>query len=323
MKAILIKQAGGIEQLQLQECDMPQCGPDDVLVQMKVVGINFIDINLRKGSYKPPYYPFIPGKEGAGEVMEVGHNVKHLKPGDRVTFCFSGSGTYAEFVAIPANQVVVIPESISFEIAAATMLQGLTAYYLSHKTFPLNSHHTALIHAGAGGVGLLLIQMAKARNAKVITTVSTEEKAKLAKEAGADHVILYTRESFLEKVKSLTHDSGVNVVYDAVGKTTFDDSLKSLAVRGMLVSYGQASGAVPPFELSRLSEKSLFLTRPTLMHYIMTKAELDEMSAALFDLIQKEKLKIIIGQRYALADAAKAQADMEERKTVGKSILIV
>ncbi len=323
MKAIQVAQAGGIEQLQLQECDIPQYGPDDVLVQAKVAGINFIDIYNRTGLYKPAYYPYIPGKEGSGVISAVGSQVKHLKPGDRVAYCEAGSGTYAEFVAIPAKEVVLIPESISFETAAAAMLQGLTAYYLSHITFPLHSHHIALIHAGAGGVGLLLIQMAKLLGAKIITTVSSDEKAKLAKSAGADNVIIYTRESFLEAVMSLTQASGVNVAYDSVGKTTFEDSMKSLAIRGMLVSYGQSSGPVATVDMLKLAGKSLFLTRPSLGHYLMTQTELNTMSSALFNLIQKNKIKITIGQRYPLADVAKAHADLEGRKTMGKSILVI
>lgn len=323
MKAIQVKQAGGAEQLQFVEIPIPEYGPNDVLVQLKATGVNFIDIYTRTGLYKPIRYPFIPGKEGSGIVMSVGANVKNIRPGDRIAFCVGGTGTYAEYVAIPEDQVVSIPASMSFETAAAIMLQGLTAYYLSHYTFQLNQNHIALIHAGAGGVGLLLIQMAKILKAKVITTVSNEEKEKIVKIAGADEAVIYTRTSFVEAVKKFTQNLGVNVAYDAVGKTTFNDSMASLALRGMLVSYGQASGPVPPIEIIKLAEKSLFLTRPTLHHYTKTRAELNSMSAALFDLIEKNKLQITIGNRYTLNEATKAQADLEERKTIGKSILII
>lgn len=323
MKAILVRQSGGIDQLHLEDVSVPECGPKDVLVKLKAVGINFIDIYVRKGLYKTNQFPYIPGKEGSGEVVSVGKDVQAFKPGDRVAFCAAGTGTYAEYAAIPADQVVLIPASLSFETAAAVMLQGLTAYYLSHQTFLLSKNHVALIHAGAGGVGLLLIQMAKLVDAKVITTVSNEEKAKLAMIAGADEVVIYTQNSFLEAVKKITNGTGVNVVYDSVGKTTFEDSLIALAIRGMLVSYGQSSGPVLPIELSKLAEKSLFLTRPTLFHYIKTKEELDNMSLALFDLISNNKLQVTIGKRYPLEEVATAHLDLENRKTIGKSILLI
>ena len=323
MRAIQVKQAGGVEQLVIQECPVPLCKPDEVLVQIKVAGINYIDVYIRKGLYNPPYYPFIPGKEGSGIVIEVGNNVKDIKKSDRVAFCVGGSGTYAEFAALPAHQVIPIPDDLSFEIAAAAMLQGLTAYYLSHKTILLNENHHILIHAGAGGVGLLLIQMAKMLGAKVMVTVSTEEKAKLVKTAGADEIVLYTQESFLIKVMEWTHHQGVNVVYDAVGKTTFEDSLKSLAIRGMLVSYGQSSGFIAPIQLSQLAEKSLYLTRPNLGHYTQSNVESIEMTTELFEMIISNHLKILVGQRYPLAEAATAHADLEARKTIGKSVLMI
>lgn len=323
MRAIQVKQAGGPEQLILQEVPAPDYGVEDVLVQIKAAGINYIDIYLRTGLYPPAHYPYTPGKEGSGIVVAVGKNVNEIKEGDRVAFCGTSTGSYAEFVALPADQIVVIPDSISFEMAAAVMLQGLTAYYLSHLTFPIKKDDEVLIHAGAGGVGLLLIQMAKLRGAKIITTVSTEDKAALAKKAGANDIAIYTQESFLEKVKQVTKNLGVHVVYDAVGKTTFDDSLKSLRVRGMLVSYGQASGPVPPFNVAKLAEKSLYITRPMLIHYTQTKAELRTMAADLFSLIGSGKLNITIGQHYSLTEAAKAHRDLEERKTIGKSIILV
>jgi len=323
MKAIQVKQPGNVDQLHFVECDIPVYSANDVVIQLKAIGINFIDIYTRTGLYQPPHYPYTPGKEGSGVVTSVGKNVTDFKIGDRVAFCFAGSGSYAEYVVIDSNQVVLVPDDISFELAAASLLQGLTAYYLSHLTFPLNKNHTALIHAGAGGVGLLLIQMAKSLHAKVITTVSTQEKAKWTKDAGADETILYTQELFLKKVNEITNHLGVNVVYDAVGKTTFDDSLKSLALRGMLVSYGQASGPIPPLELTRLSERSLYITRPVLGHYANNKNALRQMASALFSLITSNELKITIGQQYSLKDAAKAHTDLETRQTIGKSILLV
>lgn len=322
MRAIRVQQPGGIEVLQLEECEQPAYGDNDILIQIKAAGINYIDIYTRTGLYKSPH-PYTPGKEGSGIVAAVGKNVHQFKKGDRVAFCSPGTGSYAEFTAIPADQVVSIPDAVSFEIAAAAMLQGLTAYYLSHLTFPLKENHSTLIHAGAGGVGLLLIQIAKLAKAIVITTVSSKEKAALTQSAGADATIIYTQESFLDGVMKITNQRGVNVVYDSVGKTTFDDSLKSLALRGMLVSFGQSSGPVPAFELSRLSEKSLYLTRPSLPHYTASSSALNEMANKLFDLIQSGKLKITIGQRYALNDAGKAHADLESRKTIGKSILVI
>ncbi len=323
MKAILINAAGNADQLHLQECPVPTCGPDDVLVQIKAAGINYIDIYTRNGLYKPPHYPYIPGKEGSGIVHAIGSHVKKFQVGDRVTFCVGGTGTYAEFAVLPAKYVVHLPPEISFEIAAAAILQGLTAYYLTHQTFLLAKNQTALIHAGAGGVGLLLIQLAKMLGANVITTVSTTEKMQQVKNMGADIIVNYTQASFLDAIMTYTQQVGVNVVYDAVGKTTFNDSLKSLALRGMLVSYGQASGPPDPMPMSALAEKSLYLTRPTLAHYTRTENELTQLANNLFDLIIKQKLLITIGQRYALKDAVAAHQDLESRKTIGKSVLVV
>jgi NADPH2:quinone reductase len=323
MKAIRVTSAGGPEVLVLDDVPKPAYGPDDVLIELKASGINFIDVYFRKGLYKPESYPYTPGKEGSGNVVAVGKNVKDIHEGDRVVFCLGGSGSYAEYVSIHVSQVVVIPAEMSYEIAAAVMLQGITAYYLSHYTFALNQCHTALVHAGAGGVGLLLIQIAKLKNAKVITTVSTEAKANLARRAGADEVVLYTKDSFLDAVMKFTKDQGVNVVYDAIGKTTFTDSMKSLAIRGMLASYGQASGPIDPIPMLNIAEKSLFVSRPNLKHYIRTRVELMTMCSALFDWVVKEKLHVTIGQRYSLADAQQAHIDLQARKTVGKSILII
>ena len=322
MHAIRVAAPGNAEQLVYKECEQPQPGPQDILVKIKAIGINYIDIYIRTGLYKPPSYPYTPGKEASGEVVAVGDQVKDFTTGDRVAFCSNNSGTYAEYVVVPADQAVHIPDSMDYEIAAAAMLQGLTAYYLTHLTIALHNKHIILVHAGAGGVGLLLIQMARMIGVQVFTTVSGEAKEKIAKKAGADHVIIYSRDSFHEAIQNLTKGKGVDVVYDAVGKDTFADSLLCLTTRGMLVSFGQASGPIPPFDISKLAEKSLYLTRPSLFHYAKTKEELRSMSAALFEFISKKGLQIQIGQRYALRHAAKAHRDLEERRTVAKSILL-
>ena len=294
-----------------------------MLVKTKAIGVNFIDIYIRKGIYKPDKYPYIPGKEASGDVVAVGDAVKNVAVSDRVAFYNSITGTYAEYTVVKADQVVKIPEKMNYEIAAASMLQGLTAYYLSHLTIKLKPNDTVLIHAGAGGVALLLTQMAKYLGAKVISTVSSEAKAKLAKSVGADHTIIYSQHSFLEIVMELTNNHGVNVVYDAVGQDTFDKSLSSLAIRGMLVTYGQASGPVPLIEINRLAEKSLYITRPSLFHYAGTKEELAAMSNALFDFILNKGLQVEIGQHYQLSNTEQAHRDLEQRRTVGKSILLL
>ncbi len=322
MKAIVVSQPGGAEQLVYQDYETPTPNDNQILVKLKAIGINYIDINFRSGAYKTEL-PFIPGKEGCGEIVALGKNVQHFKLGDRVAFCNGSSGSYAEYATVIADQAVPVPQGLSDELAAAALLQGLTAYYLTHLTFQLNKNHGALIHAGAGGVGQLLIQMAKSLGANVISTVSTDTKADLAKSAGADHVINYANKEFANQVMELTQNKGVNVVYDAVGKDTFDQSLKSLTTRGMLVLYGQASGPVPPIDLGVLSGKSLYITRPVLFNYIATRDELLTLSQALFDFILHKGLRVQIGQRYGLQDAMKAHKDLEERRTVGKSILLV
>lgn len=322
MKAILINQTGGAEQLEYTDVDVPKISVNQILVKNKVAGINYIDIYIRNGVYPADKYPFILGKEGCGAVVEVGANVKNFKIGDRVAYC-SANGAYAEYIALDANIAVPVPDAINDEIAAAAMLQGLTAYYLTHLTIKLNPNDTVLVHAGAGGVGLLLIQIAKMLKANVITTVSNSEKAALAKEAGADHCIIYTKEPIVESVMKFTQNHGVRVVYDAVGKDTFFASLDCLDLRGMMVSYGQASGPIPVFDLQKLSAKSLYLTRPKLFDYIVTNEELMTLSNALFDFILNKGLKVQIGQRYPLKDAAIAQRDMEQRKTVAKLLLTI
>ena len=273
MRAIQITQTGGAEVLQLRELPTPTPGPGEALVQIEACGVNFIDIYLREGRYPSPL-PFIPGQEAAGVVVGVGPDVSSVKVGDRVAWC-GVPGTYAQFAVAPVARLIAIPDGVTTRQAAAAMLQGMTAHYLAHSTYAIQKGDAVLIHAGAGGVGLLLIQMAKRLGARVFATVSTEEKAALARAAGADEAILYTREDFAARVRELTAGVGLPVVYDSVGKTTFDGSLACLRPRGTLVLYGGSSGAVPPFDLIQLSTRgSLYVTRPTLKDYTATREEL-------------------------------------------------
>jgi NADPH2:quinone reductase len=283
--------------------------------------VNFIDVYYREGRYKAPL-PFVLGQEGAGVVTAVGTEVKSVKVGDRVAWT-AQLGSYAEYAAVPADRLVPIPPGVSDHEAAAAMLQGMTAQYLSHDTYPLKKGETALVHAAAGGVGLLLVQMAHNIGARVIATVSTEDKAKLARGAGADEVILYSQADFEAETKRLTGGKGVDVVYDSVGKTTFDKGLNILRPRGMMVLFGGSSGAVPPFDLIILTHKgSLFLTRPSLGNYISTREELVARSGAVFSMIAAGTLKLRIEHTYPLAEAQRAQSDLEGRKTTGKLLLI-
>jgi len=321
MKAIQVKQVGGPEVMELVELPVPQPKANEAVVKLAAAGVNFIDVYFREGRYKAPL-PFVVGQEGAGVVTAVGAEVKSLKVGDRVAW--SGLlGSYAEYEAVPADRLVPIPQGVSDQQAAAAMLQGMTAQYLSHSTYPLKNGETALVHAAAGGVGLLLVQMAHHIGARVIATVSTDEKAKLAREAGADEVILYTQADFETETKRLTGAKGVDVVYDSVGKTTFEKGLNVLRPRGMMVLFGGSSGAVPPFDLIALSQKgSLYLTRPTLVSYTATREELVERSGAVFAMIAAGKLKLRIEHMYPLVEAPRAHRDLEGRKTTGKLLLI-
>jgi NADPH2:quinone reductase len=283
--------------------------------------VNFIDIYFREGRYKAPL-PLVLGQEGAGVVTAVGAEVESVKVGDRVAWV-GLLGSYAEYEAVPADRLVPIPQGVSDHEAAAAMLQGMTAHYLSHDTYPLKKGETALVHAAAGGVGLLLTQMAHNIGARVIATVSTEEKAKLAREAGADDLILYSQADFEAETKRLTGGKGVDVVYDSVGKTTFEKGLNVLRMRGMMVLFGGSSGAVPPFDLIALSQKgSLYVTRPTLLNYTATREELVARSSAVFGMISAGKLKLRIEHTYPLAEAQRAHRDLEARKTTGKLLLI-
>ncbi len=321
MKAIRIHAFGGTDVLRYEEVTLPALGADEARVRHEAIGINFVDIYQRAGLYKPPV-PFTLGQEAAGIVEAVGAKVTEVKPGDRVAYS-SALGAYAKLAHVPAWRLVPVPAEISLEQAAAVMLQGMTAHYLARATFPLKPGDTALVHAAAGGVGALLVQLAKAYGARVIGTVSTEAKARVAQSAGADEIIFYTTQDFAAAVKHLTNGQGVEVVYDSVGKTTFDASLNCLKPRGMLVLYGQSSGAVPPFDPQMLNAKgSLFLTRPTLAHYTATRAELLERSGNLFDWMRAGKLTVRIAKSFPLAEVAAAQDFLTSRQAIGKVLLI-
>jgi NADPH2:quinone reductase len=321
MKAIQVKQVGGPEVMKLAELPTPQPKASEAVVKLAASGVNFIDVYVREGRYKAPL-PLVPGQEGAGEVTAVGSEVKSVKVGDHVAWA-GLLGSYAEYAAVPADRLVPVPQGVNDREASAAMLQGMTAHYLSHDTYPLKRGETALLHAAAGGVGLLLVQMAHNVGARVIATVSTEEKAKLARAAGADEVILYTQADFETETKRLTGGKGVDVVYDSVGKTTFDKGLNVLRPRGMMVLFGGSSGAVPPFDLIALSQKgSLYVTRPTLGHYTATREDLVARSGAVFGMMASGKLKLRIEHTYPLAEAEKAHRDLEGRKTTGKLLLI-
>ena len=320
MKAIQIRTTGGPEVLELAELPIPVPGPGQVLIRVEAIGVNFIEIYFRKGVYKAAM-PFIPGSEACGTVEELGPGVTGFAS-DEMVASTAVLGSYAEYALVPAAQLVKVPEGLAPEKAAAAMLQGMTAHYLAFSTFPLKKGDTALIHAGAGGVGLLLTQMAARIGARVITTVSTPAKAELSREAGASEVILYTEQDFEAEVKQLTGGKGVDVVYDSVGKTTFDKSLNCLRPRGLLALFGASSGPVPPFDLIQLNSKgSLYVTRPTLWHYIATRQELDWRSGEVLNWVQSGELKLRTEHIYALDEAAQAQTDLEARRTTGKILL--
>src|SRR5690349_4954713 len=288
MKAIQVQKTGGPEVLTVVDLPVPKPKPNEAVVKIAASGVNFIDVYFREGRYPSPL-PFVDGQEASGTVTEVGSDVKSVKAGDRVAYT-GVMGSYAEFASVPADRLVRVPDKVTDQQAAAAMLQGMTAHYLINTTYPLKKGETALIHAAAGGVGLLLVQMAKNIGARVIATVGTEEKAKLAREAGADDVILYTQQDFEAETKRLTDGKGVHVIYDGVGKTTFDKDLEVLRPRGYLALFGAASGAVPPFDLGKLAQKgSLFITRPTLVHYMATHEELQQRASDVLTMIAKGK----------------------------------
>ncbi|HEX9003339.1 MAG TPA: quinone oxidoreductase [Blastocatellia bacterium] len=321
MKAIVVENTGGPESLVYQDHETPAPKAGEALVKLEAVGLNYIDVYHRTGLYPLPR-PFIPGMEAAGTVEALGEGVSEVAVGDRVAYAMY-PGAYAEYAAVPAGKLVKIPDGVTAQQAAATMLQGMTAHYLVTSTYALKAGDTALIHAAAGGVGLLLIQLAKRIGARAIGTVSTEAKAQLAREAGADDVILYTEQDFEAETRRLTGGKGVQVVYDSVGQTTFLKSLNSLAPRGMLALFGQSSGPVASFDPALLAQKgSLFLTRPSLAAYAATREELLWRAGELFDLINAGELKLRIEKTFPLADAAEAHRQLEGRKTTGKVLLL-
>ena len=321
MKAVRVHQYGGLEALQYEDIPMPEPGEGEARVKIEAVGVNFIDIYHRIGRYQGSL-PLTLGQEAAGTVEAVGSNVTDVKPGDRVVYA-SVQGSYAEYAVAPAWRLVTIPENVDAQQAAAVILQGMTAHYLTHSTYPLKAGETALIHAAGGGTGQLLVQIAKRRGARVIGTASTQEKAALAREAGADEVILYTQTDFVAEVKRLTQGAGVDVVYESVGKDTFDQSLNCLRRRGYLVLFGQSSGSVPPLDPQILNAKgSLFLTRPTLAHYTADRAELLGRVNDLLRWIAAGELKVRIDKTFPLAESGEAHRYLEDRLSKGKVLLI-
>jgi len=321
MKLIQVEQVGGPEQMRLVEAPTPSPGPKQALVKIAASGVNFIDVYFRTGLYKADL-PVTLGMEAAGVVESIGPGVTEVKPGDRVAYAMT-RGSYAEYALVPSWQLILVPDRVDLPTAAAAILQGMTAHYLTHSTFPLKKGSTALVHAAAGGVGGLLIQMAKRAGARVFGTVSTAEKAELARKAGADEVILYTEQDFEAEVKSFTEARGVDVVYDSVGASTFMKSLNCLRPRGMMALFGQSSGPVPPFDPAILNTKgSLFLTRPSLAHHCATREELQWRAGDVLGWVASGELKLRIERTYKLSEAAQAHRDLEARKTAGKLLLL-
>jgi len=321
MKAMRVHRYGGPEAMTPEEIPPPKPGEGEALVRLEAVGVNFIDIYQRMGLYPMPL-PFTPGNEGAGTVAETGPGETEAAVGDRVAYA-GASGSYAEFAVVPSWRLVRIPRGIGPETAAAAMLQGMTAHYLSHDTYPLKPGNACLVHAAAGGVGLLLVQMAKQRGARVIGTVSTPEKARLAREAGADDVILYAEKDFETEVRRITGGQGVEVVYDSVGQATFEKSMNCLTTRGYLVLYGQSSGPVPPFDPQALNTRGgLFLTRPSLGHYTRNREELLARANQVLGWVGEGRLRVRIGETFPLANAGEAHRKLAGRETTGKILLI-
>jgi NADPH:quinone reductase len=322
MRAVRVHKSGGSEELRVDNVPVPSPGAGQALVRVEAAGVNFIDVYKRTGMYKIPL-PSTLGEEGAGTVVAVGDDVDDIKPGDRVAWALV-TGAYADYSVVRADRLVPIPPNVSTQLAAAIMLQGMTAHYLATSTFALKEGDTCLTHAAAGGVGLLLVQIAKMRGATVIGTAGSEEKADLARNAGADHMIIYTRQDFVAEVKRITNGSGVNVVYDSVGATTFMGGLDVLKPRGTMALFGQSSGAVGPLDPQILNQKgSLFLTRPTLAHYALTREELLWRSTELFNWVERGKLDVRIGGEYPLEEVANAHDALEGRRTTGKLVIRV
>jgi NADPH2:quinone reductase len=321
MKAVRVHTPGGPEVMRYEDAPQPTPQAGEALVKIDAAGLNYIDVYFRSGLYKAAP-PFTLGMEGGGTVAAVGANVTEVKVGDKVAYT-GVPGAYAEYAVVPAARLVTLPSGLTTKHGAAMMLQGMTAHYLASSTYPLKPGDTCLVHSAAGGVGLLLCQIAKLRGARIIGTVSTEEKAKLAREAGADEVILYTKQDFVAEVKRLTNGKGLNVVYDAVGKDTFDKGFDCLVPRGMMVLYGQSSGPVGPFDLQVLNAKgSLFVTRPSLNHHIASRDELLQRSGELAGWIRDGKLKLRMEFEFPLKDAAEAHRALEGRKTTGKVLIV-
>ncbi len=322
MKAIAIDRNGGTDVLALHDLPTPVPGPGEALVRLEAIGVNFIDVYFRTGAYPAPRFPFVLGQEGAGVVESVGAGVAGVRAGDRVAYA-GVAGAYAEHAIVAADRLVPVPDGVTPQDAAALMLQGMTAHYLVNSTFALGPGHVALVHAGAGGVGLLLTQLAKAKGATVITTVSTDEKADLSARAGADLVVRYTSEDFVAKAREFAGGRGVDVVYDSVGKTTWEGSVNALRPRGMFVLFGASSGPVPPFDLQLLNAKgSLFATRPSLGHHVATRDELLGRAQSLFASVLANELTLRVAHTYPLAEAARAHVDLEARATTGKLLLL-
>ena len=321
MKAVRVHKYGGPEVLRYEEVDRPQPSAGEALVRIAASGVNYLDVQYRTGKIRTPAFPFVIGSEGAGTVEQVGPGVTEVKPGDRVAYAMV-LGSCAEYAVVPAERLVPVPDEIGLEDAAAVMLQGMTAHYLTHSTFPLKPGDTALVHAGAGGVGLLLTQVARLLEARVLATVGTEAKASAARSAGADAVILYTSQDVEAEVRRLTNGRGVDVVYDSVGRDTFEKSLGSLRPRGCLVLVGFSSGAVPPFDPAILGIKgSLFLTRPGLNQHIATREELLTRAAAVFDWLRTRRVRLHVDRVLPLAETASAHRELEARRTTGKVLL--
>lgn len=323
MRAIRVHEPGGPEVLRWEEYEPGRPSADEILIRQQAIGVNFIEIYFRSGLYQSPSLPFTPGMEGAGIIEAVGSAVQDLAPGERVAYAAGPPGAYAERRILKADRAVPLPQSISVEQAAAMMLKGMTAQYLLHRSYPLRAGETILVHAAAGGVGLLLCQWAKYLRATVIGTVGSREKADLARAHGCDHLILYREENFVERVREITGGNGVAVVYDSVGKETFEKSLDCLQPLGMLVSFGQSSGRIQPFDLGLLAQKgSLFLTRPVLFNYTAKREDLLATARGLFDVIGNGAVKVETQQRFPLKDAAAAHRALEERRTTGSTILL-
>jgi NADPH2:quinone reductase len=321
MRAVRVSATGDADVLRLESVPVPEPGRGEALVRVAYAGVNFIDVYHRRGLY-PIQLPFTPGTEGAGVVESVGEDVREVQPGSRVGWVLH-LGAYAELAVVPAARLVPVPPELDLRTAAAVMLQGMTAHYLARSTFPLRPGHAALIHAAAGGVGLLLVQVAKACGARVFGTVSTDEKAQLAREAGADELILYTREDFAAAARQYTEGRGVDVVYDSVGRSTFEGSLASLRLRGMCALFGQSSGPVGPFDPAILAKGSLFLTRPALAHYTAAREELLARAREVFEWVRAGALRVRIDRELPLAEAAEAHRLLESRATAGKLLLAV